>query len=143
MPRGVSFVTDFRLSFFTNLRNLMDISQYDWYVDDVDFNEAHFPSGKYSGAEFSASLDTIDNLSFVRIQRYPVGAAIDRIDKYEDFLKSSCDFFILYYDGGFCEAYAKDIVLVHKLYKFCQDSKVERFSYLQDENPERNVMHFW
>ena len=142
MVRGVCFKENNAENVFLHLHTLMDISKYDWYIDDVDLNYFFFRPGKYSGSEFKEVLDTISTLSFARIRRYPVGMPVDCIDEYEDYVKSSCDFLILFYDGGFYEIYEKEPTMISKTFNFCLDYRFQDVAYIYDAANERTYMHF-
>ena len=142
MVRGVCFKENNAENVFLHLHTLMDISKYDWYIDDVDLNYFFFRPGKYSGSEFKEVLDTISTLSFARIRRYPAGVPADRIDQYADYVQSRCDFLLLFYDGGFYEIYAKEPGLLSKILDFCINSGFEDVDTITDASDERNVMHF-
>lgn len=115
---------------------------YEWYVDDVELNYRPFRSGKYSGIKFCNALDSLSNLSFVRIRRYPIGAFVERIDEYTDYIESDCDLLLLYFDGGFFEIYAKDKNLIRAIFNFCADNGVEDLEYINDDAATRCWMHF-
>ena len=142
MLRGISFIEDNAENFYSNLPKLMDISLYDWYIDDLDLNYFYFRAGKYSGEEFKYSLEAISTLSFARIRRYPAGSPIGCIDDYEDFAKSACDLLILFYDGGFYELYEKEEKLIFETMAFCQNYGFEKTEYIRDSNDERRQMHY-
>ena len=93
MLRGISFVGDNDV-FFSSLPELMDVSAYDWYVDDVELNYFYFRPGRYGSLEFKSALDAFASLSFVRIRRYTVGSAVGGVDTYEEYLKDDCDMLI-------------------------------------------------
>ena len=44
--RGVTFEEGSAEKVFGNLSELMDVVQYDWYIDDLDLNYIGFRSGK-------------------------------------------------------------------------------------------------
>ena len=142
MTRGVFFQLDDAGRFFLRLHTLIDLSKYDWYIDDVELNYFFFRSGKYSGEAFQAALDTVSTLSFARIRRYPAGIPADRIDQYADYVQSRCDFLLFFYDGGFYEIYAKEPGLLSKILDFCINSGFEDVDTITDASDERNVMHF-
>ncbi len=140
--RGVSFEESNAENVFLNLHALMDISRYNWYIDDVDLNYFCFPSGKYSGKEFKDALDRVSALSFARIRRYPAGVPVDCIDEYEDYVKSDCDILILFYDGGFFEIYEKEGRMISKTMDFCLNCRFENVKFLYDSDDARSYMHF-
>ena len=140
--RGISFEVNDARDFWLCLDRLTDVSAYDWYVDDVDLNYYDYPQGRYSGGSFRRSLDALAALSFVRIRRYASGAKIDEIDTYEEFLQSNCDMLILFYDGGFCEVYAKDRDLIAGAAELCDKYNFEHVRYIENRDDERTDMHF-
>lgn len=140
--RGVRFEADDAEVFFANLDTLMDVTAYEWYVDDVELNYYSIPEGKYSGQEFKDELLALSGMSFARIRRYPVGSAVDSINTYEDYLKSNCDMLVLFYDGGFYEIYEKEETLVQKTYVFCSENGFQKVEYIRDDNDERYRMYF-
>lgn len=115
---------------------------YEWYIDDVELNYLPFRSGKYSGVEFSHALDSISNLSFVRIRRYPIGAFVKKIDEYKDYVESDCDLLLLYFDGGFFEIYTKDKNLIRAIFNFGTNNEAEDLEYINDATDTRCWMHF-
>ncbi|MBR3929812.1 MAG: DUF2691 family protein [Clostridia bacterium] len=146
MLRGIEF-EDNEQKFFSNLHTLMDIEKYDWYVDDVDLNYFHFRPGKYTGKEFAEALETVSSLSFVRIWRFPLDTnevlmKKFPMNKYEDFVKNTCDFLILFYDGGFCEIYSKDERLTEQIMELCKRNHYEKVEYKYDYNDARTGMSF-
>lgn len=140
--RGVTFEEGSAEKVFGNLSELMDVVQYDWYIDDLDLNYIGFRSGKYGGEAFRNVLGELSELSFARIRRYPVGAQIDRIDTYEEYAESNCGFLILFYDGGFFELYEKDEALVAKTMDFCLKHAFENAEYIDGAPGGRKDMHF-
>ncbi len=97
---------------------------------------------KCSGKEFKDALKELSLLSFARIRRHPVGAQIDCIDEYEDFVKSDCDFLMLYYDGGFYEVFGKNEKLLLDMMKLCLKEGYEKAKWVYDDEDERHYMHF-
>lgn len=142
MLRGVSFEENNAGNVFCHLSTAIDILPYDWYIDDVDLNYFYFRPGKYSGKEFNDALNSISELSFARIRRYPVAAQVDCIDEYDDFAKSDCDLLMLFYDGGFYEVYAKKKETISGLMDFCLKSGFEKVEYIRDFDDPRSYMHF-
>lgn len=140
--RGISFEVNEAKDLLLCLDRLMDVSAYDWYVDDIDLNYFDYPQGRYSGGGFKRSFDALAGLSFVRIRRYPAGADIHDVDTYEDFLRSGCEMLILFYDGGFCEAYAKDPELIAGTAELCGEYSFEHVKYIENRDDERTIMHF-
>lgn len=142
MLRGIEFEADNTESVLRNLDAIMDASQYVWYIDDTDLNYFYFRSGIYSGKEFKDALDTISTLSFARIRRYPLGAQIDCVDEYEDFIKSDCDLLILFFDGGYYEVFGKEEEILLRIMDICQKYGYENTRYVFDAEDERTYMHF-
>lgn len=125
----------------------MDLTAYDWYVDDVEWNYFYFRPGKYTGKEFLASLSDFSTLSFVRIQRFPSGTneefmKTQPMDKYEDFLNGACDLLILFYDGGFTEIYAKDEKLTLRMMDAFEKAEAEKLEAKYDHNDGRTRLHY-
>lgn len=142
MRRGIMFEESNVENVFQRLNVLMDVPSYDWYIDDVDLNYINFRSGKYNGEEFQNMLDEISVLSFARIRRYPMGMPVDDIDEYKDYIMSSCDMLILFYDGGFFEIYEKKEDMISKTMDFCLNSGFENIKYIHDSDGTRSYMHF-
>lgn len=142
MLRGISFIESDATKFFLHLGELMDITLYEWYVDDVDMNYIYFREGQYSGFEFKDALDNLSELSFARIRRYPSKAHIYTIDEYKDYVESECDSLLLFYDGGYFELYSKDANLLHAAFKFGIENGFGRIEYVDDASDERSWMHF-
>lgn len=147
MLRGLEFLCD-PDPFFKTLPSAIDLTAYDWYVDDVEWNYFYFRPGKYTGKEFLASIDDFSSLSFVRIRRFPSGTKEDfmkaqPMEKYEDnFLNGACDLLILFYDGGFTEIYAKDENLTHRMMDVFGKSGVQNLEAKYDHNDVRTEMHY-
>lgn len=139
--RGIIFVGDIPV-FFSSLSELMDVSVYDWYVDDIELNYFDFRSGKFSGAEFNNALNDFSRLSFVRLRRYPIDSVIKQIDTYDDFLESECDFLVLLYDGGLFEIYSKEENLIYKICEWCSVKCFDHIKYVDNDNDQRSYMHF-
>ena len=140
MLKGICFESS--ENFFNKLNAVMDVSQYDWYIDDTEMNYYCFREGKYSGDEFKNVLPAISSLSFARIRRYPTGSPTDRIDGYEDFIMSDCDLLMLFYDGGFYEIYGKQEKLLLYIMKMCRDDACQTAEYVSDSEIGRSYMHF-
>ncbi len=147
MLRGLEFQCDPDL-FFEALPSAMDLTAYDWYIDDVEWNYFYFRPGKYAGKEFLSSLSDFSCLSFVRIRRFPSGTEEDfmksqPMDTYEkDFLNGACDLLILFYDGGFTEIYAKDENLTHRMMDVFGKAGVQKLEAKYDYNDGRTGMSF-
>lgn len=146
MLRGIE-LKDNKQMIFSDLHTLMKIEEYDWYIDDVDWNYFYFRPGKYTGKEFVEALDKILTLSFVRAWRFPSNTDESLMketpmDKYADFLKSGCDLLILFYDGGFCEIYSKDESLTIQIMELCKRSNYENVEYKYDHNDARTRMYY-
>ncbi len=142
MLRGVRFTGNGGGDFFPNLDSLMDVSMYDWYIDDVDLNYLYYRDGRYSGLEFQKALSELPALSFARVRRYPVGLDVNPIDTYEEYLASSCDVFILFYDGGYYDVYTKEEDLSHRTYQLCVERGYDDVEYIEDGKDGRYRMHF-
>ena len=148
--RGVSFEENSGDpgKFFLNLHALVEIPSHLWYMDDLDsnFNELQFRTGIYSAAEFVEALASLCEspipFCFALLQRYPLGASIGKIDSYEDFVASACDFLLLFYDEGYYQLYAKDEVLIRRIYDFCRERAFENVEFITDENDGRTRMYF-
>ena len=147
MLRGLGFLCEPDL-FFNSLPSAMDLTAYDWYIDDVEWNYFYFRPGKYTGKEFLSSLSDFSCLSFVRIRRFPTGTEEDfmksqPMDTYEeDFLNGACDLLILFYDGGFTEIYAKDENLTHRMMDVFGKAGVQKLEAKYDYNDGRTGMSF-
>lgn len=147
MLRGLGFLCEPDL-FFNSLPSTMDLTAYDWYIDDVEWNYFYFRPGKYTGKEFLSSLSDFSCLSFVRIRRFPSGTEEDfmksqPMDTYEeDFLNGACDLLILFYDGGFTEIYAKDENLTHRMMDVFGKAGVQKLEAKYDYNDGRTGMSF-
>lgn len=130
MLRCVSFVTNDAARFFQHLGSLLDVTMYEWYVDDVDLNYIFFREGQYSGAEFKDALSSLSNLSFARIRWYPQKATIYPIDDYRDYDESKCDGLLLFYDGGYRGLFPSDPGQTFlrqtskSMFSFCTDLEV-------------------
>ena len=120
----------------------MNITMYEWYVDDVDLNHMDFREGQYNGREFEESLNSLLNLSYARIRRYPLNATIHGIDECTDYINSSCDGLLLFYDGGYFEFYTRDIKLLHATFTFCANSGFDQAQFIEEATNERTWMHF-
>ena len=146
MLRGLDFLIDPE-PFFETLPSTLDLTAHDWYVDDVDLNYFSFRPGKYTGKEFMSSLPDFSELSFVRIQRFPLGTdeefmKAQPMEKYEDFLSGACDLLILFYDGGFTEIYAKDEKLTLRMMDAFKEAGAQKLEAKYDHNDGRTGMHF-
>lgn len=142
MLRGINFEEDNAENVLFKLDSIMNLTQYTWYIDDTELNFYIFPCKECSGKEFKDMLEELSLLSFARIRRYPIGAQIDCIDEYEDFVKSDCDFLMLFYDGGFYEIFGKDEKLLLDVMDLCLKEGYEKARYVYDGNDERHYMHF-
>lgn len=147
MLRGLGFLCEPDL-FFNSLPSVMDLTAYDWYIDDVEWNYFYFRPGKYTGKEFLSSLSDFSCLSFVRIRRFPSGTEEDFMKSQpmntyeEDFLNGACDLLILFYDGGFTEIYAKDENLTHRMMDVFGKAGVQKLEAKYDYNDGRTRMSF-
>jgi len=141
MLRGVEFIGEAE-DLFMNLESVMEILGHDWCADDIYTYMNEFREGKYSGQELKNALPELAEQVFVRLRRYPEGSAIDQIDTYEEYLESPSDVIILFYDGGYCQIYAKDEEITHRLYKLAARHEFEDIEYVYDENDGRTGMHF-
>ena len=143
MLRGVSFEEETAENFFCNLLELMDVTLYDWFVDDVlDYNYKYFRPGKYSGEEFGMALEELSTLSFARIRRYPIDQQIHNIDVFEDYERSACDFLLLFYDGGYYEVYEKDKDMISLTMDYCIRFGFDKVAYIDDADFARSYMHY-
>ncbi len=142
MLRGASCEDNNAISFFGKLTQLMNVEQYDWYADDLELNYIYFCPGLYQGLELVEAMEEISSLSFIRLRRYPKGAAIDPIDDYQGFVRSQCDYLILYYDGGYLEMYGKDERLILKTLDLFRKENYQKIRCTTDSNDGRRCMHF-
>lgn len=146
MLRGLEFLIDPE-PFFETLPSTVDLTAYDWYIDDVEWNYFYFRPGKYTGKDFLSSISDFSCLSFVRIRRFPSGTdeefmKAEPMEKYEDFLNGACDLLILFYDGGFTEIYAKDENLTLRMMDAFKEAGAEKLEAKYDHNDGRTGMHF-
>jgi hypothetical protein len=146
MLRGLECLCDPE-PFFETLPSTVDLTAYDWYIDDVELNYFYFRPGKYTGKDFLSSISDFFCLSFVRIQRFPLGTdeefmKAQPMEKYEDFLSGACDLLILFYDGGFTEIYAKDEKLTLRMMDAFKEAGAEKLEAKYDHNDGRTGMHF-
>lgn len=146
MLRGLECLCDPDL-FFSALPVAMDLSAYDWHIDDVEWNYFYFRPGKYTGKDFLSSISDFSCLSFVRIRRFPSGTdeefmKAEPMEKYEDFLNGACDLLILFYDGGFTEIYAKDENLTRRMMDVFGKAGVQKLEAKYDHNDGRTRMSF-
>jgi len=139
---GVSFEVNAPGDFFLTLDKLMDVAAYDWYIDDVELNYFEFQPGKYSGKEFKNLLGNLEALSFVRIRRYPIDSNIGKIDTYSEFLEDNCDVIILFYDGGICEMFGKELDLINRTLTLCGENGFDNVKYFDNGRYGRTDMHF-
>lgn len=120
----------------------MNLLGYDWYIDDVYTCLNEFREGRYTAHELKDALLELSMQSFVRLRRYPKGAEITEIDTYEEYLEGPCNVIILFYDGGYCQIYAKDEAVTHNLYRVAEKYRFEDIEYVYGWNDGRTRMHF-
>ena len=140
MVCGVSTIADKPESLFSCLVTIIDVTKYDWFIDDVDLNYLPFSEGLYKGAKFRECFANLCTLSFFRIRGYPTNTIIGSIDTYDEYLKSKCKILVLYYDGGFIELYIKDMKLENIYNALCSNTKAGNTAYI--EKNDRTYMHF-
>lgn len=139
--RGVSFQIHGN-DFIEHICKLMNVLDYDWYIDDMMANFADFRDGFYSGAEALEFFNHPDQLMFARIRRYPRGSIIGEIDTYAEYVNSECDLFILFYDNGYYQVYAKQIELIRAMYELCASERYINAEYITDTNDGRTRMSY-
>lgn len=74
------------------------------------------------------------------LHMYPTGETAERIETYEDFLKSKCFCCMIYYDCGWLDIYIKDPMLFEQVHNKLLALNAEDFEILTAANDGRTLM---
>lgn len=111
--RGIEFTADVGYKDTLNvLLSGIPLDEYDFYISQNEiFSDFELPqiSEKVDGELFEKLNKCASYyVLFINLQGYQKGAVQQKIDTYEDFIKSTCQFIVLVNDGCYFEIYAKD-----------------------------------
>ncbi|WP_408638356.1 DUF2691 family protein [Paenibacillus aestuarii] len=86
------------------------------------------------------NTDVSQYIIFTDLKAFPIGSHILKIDKYEEFIKSDCELILLSVDSSYTSIYCKDPKLLSELYVNMESLKVDKLSYITDENDFRSTV---
>ena len=140
---GVVFTSNMGGSFFAKLLLVMDISMFDWYIDDTDLNYFDVEcGGLYHGDEVEEVFHSCESLSFARIRRYAHYSNVEDVDTIDDYMSGKCNMLILFYDGGDFEIYDKNPSEIIEIYELCRLCGCDEVRYIDVRTEPRQVLHF-
>lgn len=156
MIRGIEIVANLYADILKDLLEKVDLSQYDWTVDDhLDgystfteggVKEKRFLEPKICGKEFQQKVfsDPEYSIFSVVFKGFPKGSRFPIIDDYDDFANSDCQVIILIADYDRIDIYAKNMAVLRRIYDNAEKSdKVKLLIYKTDENDCRTKMTVW
>lgn len=75
------------------------------------------------------------------LKLYPLDKLEEAITTYDDYEGSECICYLIYYDCGMLDIYAKDLCLIERLHKLLSDLGVQSLRFLTRENDCRTRMY--
>lgn len=72
---------------------------------------------------------------------YPEGAIINEINTYTDFIESSCECCLIFYDCGMLDLYIKDPILFEDMWEKLELLQASDLSVITELNDTRTMLH--
>ena len=149
--RGISFEIPNRHG-----RQLLDIlqgiyvAQWNWEVGAGESysiengelgNDLLCSSTKLTGTELLKIISGSDYyLIFVDLKAYPNDQVDMKVETYDDFLQSDCQFVFLLVDSMYVTIYSKDQSIIQSLFERATNLEYNNVEYITDGNDERTTL---
>ncbi len=137
-------------SYLKKIFDGIDFNKYDWSIvtDDIFYKKGDIEKpvfegpGLLSGEEFKLGISR-DNyyMIFVDIKAYTKGSKIDKIETFDDFMKSECQLAFMVDDCVYTEFYCKDRAILDNVYSNCIGDDFEDVKYTSIEDVKERP--FW
>lgn len=146
MKKALGIACVLNMYTFNQILRLLAKEAYELYVpwcSRIDAPYMRLPHNSRIGHITALELGVIAEQSIweMVLSMYPIGKSDDTIETYNDYKKSECVCYIIYYDCGIFEAYIKDLDLMEKLYETLSASSATSLSFITDENNSRTRMY--
>ena len=128
----------------------IDLSRWDWQIgsgesyiveNDSLTTDLFGTMISLSGKELVKRISEYDYyLIFVDLKAFTNLEFGMKVETYDDFLKSNCQFVLLVIDSTYVTIYSKDKALIHTLHTQTIAAKYENVEYSTDENDDRTTL---
>lgn len=125
----------------------IDLSRWDWQIgggesyiveNDSLTKELFGTMTSLTGKELVKRISENDYyLIFVDLKAFPNLDSGLKVETYDNFLKSDCQFVLLVVDSSYVTIYSKDDALIHTLHDQAIAAKYKNIEYSTDENDDR------
>lgn len=125
----------------------IDLSRWDWQIgggesyiveNDSLTKELFGTMTSLTGKELVKRISENDYyLIFVDLKAFPNLDSGLKVETYDNFLKSDCQFVLLVVDSSYVTIYSKDDALIHTLHDQANAAKYKNIEYSTDENDDR------
>lgn len=118
----------------------INIKKYFWILtsDDVVGNNGsngYFEKDRYPGNEFEQAIKEENCYAIsMTLQAYLQEDDITKIDNYQDFVESKCEFILLIDDNSYISVFSKDPEVVDTIYKSAVFNGFENIELITAEN---------
>ncbi|WP_313237310.1 DUF2691 family protein [Sporosarcina ureae] len=149
--RGVSFEipNEYGKQLFDILKEV-DVSRWGWQIGD---GEAYIIENDTLGKDLFGTITHLTGkelmnlisineyyLIFADLKAYLNVESECKIESYEDFLKSDCQFVLLIVDSSYVTIYSKNKSTIQSLYNQAVAAKYKEIEYITDDNDERTTL---
>lgn len=133
-------------SAFNQILRLIAKEAYELYVpwcSGIDAPYMRLPYNSRIGHITALELEELAEQTIweMVLSMYPTGKSDDTIETYDDYQNSECVCYIIYYDCGILEVYAKNFCWMKKLYETLSALGATSLSYIIEENNSRTRMY--
>ena len=149
--RGVSFEipNEYGKQLFDILKEV-DVSRWEWQIGD---GEAYIIENDPLGKELFGTITNLTGkelmklisineyyLIFADLKAYMNVESELKVESYEEFLKSDCQFVLLLVDSSYVTIYSKSKSTIQSLYDQAVAAKYKEIEYITDDNDERTTL---
>jgi hypothetical protein len=143
--RGISFIRNkCDDSIFATILDGVDVKGLYWNVSEDEVylsNDDNLFVEKFIDGNTFLSLINIDYYMaiFANIKAYTDNIISNKINYYDDFLKSNCELVILCYDSAYFEIYSKSTDIIEIIKSNCMKKGFSEIEYITDDNDCRTI----
>ncbi|MCZ2260827.1 DUF2691 family protein [Sporosarcina sp. G11-34] len=149
--RGVSFEipNKYGKQLFDILKEV-DVSRWDWQIGG---GEAYIIENGTLGKDLFGTITSLTGkelfkliseneyyLIFADLKAYMNVESELKVETYEDFLESDCQFVLLLLDSSYVTIYSKSKFTIQSFYDQAVAAKYEKVEYITDDNDERTTL---
>lgn len=147
MVRGISFkIPNVYDKVLSSILKGIQYELYSWIISEdevlISMKQGYlFEDKRLEGKDFEIEIERKTYMPFfINLQAYPAGKDRSKINSYEDFKKSHCEFVVLIWDCIYVDVYIKNSNVIELIKHNAEEKVFNDIEYITDENDCRTRM---